>query len=79
MDFSKNIINKGKQQDKPPAQLKPKQLTKMPAKGGKRLGWSPDRINTLTGMKMKEENKFGRGGTRTVKAGSNTQVIRKPK
>lgn len=79
MDISKNIINKGKKEDKPPAQLKPKPLTKMPARAGKRLGGSPERINTLTGVKVKEEAKGGRGGTKTMKGGSNTQVIRKPK
>ena len=78
MDISKNVINKGPQKDRPPAQLKAKPLGKIPARAGKKVGGSPERINTLTGMKVKEEKKFGRGGTKTMKGGYNTQVIRKP-
>ena len=74
MDFSKNIINKPKD-PKPHKVNKP--MAKMPANTGKKVGGSPERINTLTGMKVKEDRKAG-GGTKIMKAGSNTQVIRKP-
>ena len=73
MDFSKNVIKKPQE---PKVHKLNKPMTKMPAHSGKRVGGSPERINTLTGMKVKEEKKAG--GTKTMKAGSNTQVIRKP-
>jgi hypothetical protein len=77
MDFSKNIINKGNGNPKASAK-KTKPLTKIPAGAGKRIGGSPERINTLTGLKVKEERKVGKSYTKTMKGGSNTQVIRKP-
>lgn len=80
MDFSKNVINKGtKAGSPPPPARRTRALNKIPARAGKRLGGSPDRINTLTGLKVKEEKKVRRAGGRMMKAGGNTQVITKPR
>ena len=85
MDFEKNIINKGEKSGEE-GKKRGRPLGKIPKAGGKRLGGSPERVNTLTGIKMREERKQtrggrgsrGRGGTR-MRGGANTQVIHKPK
>mmetsp|Transcript_23081 Transcript_23081/g.26462 ORF Transcript_23081/g.26462 Transcript_23081/m.26462 type:complete len:118 (+) Transcript_23081:1-354(+) len=53
MDFSKNIINKPTQ---PKLHKITKPMSKLPAGAGKKVGGSPERVNLLTGMKVKDDS-----------------------